>query len=72
MRRELFGDYAFLGHYRRHPDRNQENFFFGLLRECIDNGSVTEAARHAGMSRRNLYDKIEKLGIPLDTIKDAT
>jgi hypothetical protein len=42
-RRELFGDYAFLGHYRRHPDRNQENFFFGLLRECIDNGSVTEA-----------------------------
>lgn len=41
-RRQLFGDYAFLGHYRRHPDRNQENFFFGLLRECIDEGTVTE------------------------------
>ena len=42
-RRELFGDYAFLGRYRRHPDRNQENFFFGLLRECLDEGLVTEA-----------------------------
>jgi hypothetical protein len=41
-RRELFGDYAFLGRYRAHPDRNQENLFFGLLRECIDKGTVTE------------------------------
>ncbi len=33
MRRRLFGDYAFLGHYKSHPDPNQERFFFGLLRE---------------------------------------
>ncbi|MCB2154090.1 sigma-54 dependent transcriptional regulator [bacterium] len=36
------------------------------------NGSVTDAARQAGMSRRNLYDKIDKLGIPLTMIKEGT
>ena len=41
LRRRVFGDYAFLGHYIPHPDPNQERFFFGLLRECLDNGLVT-------------------------------
>jgi hypothetical protein len=41
-RRRIFGDHAMLGRYRRHPDRNQENYFFGLLRECLDQGSITE------------------------------
>ena len=38
MRRgaSCFGDYALLGHYVRHPDPNQERFFFGLLRECVE------------------------------------
>ena len=30
-RRKLFGDYAFLGNYKAHPDKNQERLFFGLL-----------------------------------------
>jgi hypothetical protein len=42
MRRRIFGDYAFLGRYKRHPDPNQERFFFGLLRECLERGLVTE------------------------------
>jgi hypothetical protein len=42
-RRKLFGDYGLLGHYRPHPDPNQERFFFGLLRECVDRGIITEA-----------------------------
>lgn len=42
-RRKLFGDYGLLWKYRRHPDRNQERLFFGLLRECLEQGSVTEA-----------------------------
>lgn len=42
MRRRLFGDYTFLGHYARHPDPNQERFFFGLLRECVDKGIISE------------------------------
>lgn len=41
-RRKLFGDYAFLGNYKSHPDKNQEDFFFGLLKECIDEGTVTD------------------------------
>jgi hypothetical protein len=40
-RRKLFGDYGLLGSYVSHPDRNQENLFFGLLRECVEQGSVT-------------------------------
>ena len=42
VRRRMLGDYALLGHYRPHPDRNQERFFFGLLRECLDEGVITE------------------------------
>jgi hypothetical protein len=42
-RRRLFGEYAFLGRYARHPDPNQERFFFGLLRECLEKGIVPEA-----------------------------
>jgi hypothetical protein len=40
-RRKLFGDYSFLGHYKSHPDKNQEDFFFGLLKECMEKGTVT-------------------------------
>ena len=40
-RRKLFGDYGLLGSYNAHPDRNQENLFFGLLRECVEQGIVT-------------------------------
>ena len=32
----VLGRYALLGHYRRHWDPNQERFFFGLLRECLE------------------------------------
>ena len=40
-RRKLFGDHALLGRYRQHPDLNQEGYFFGLLRECVEEGLVT-------------------------------
>jgi hypothetical protein len=40
-RRKLLGEYAMLGHYSRHPDDKQEALFFGLLRECVENGTVT-------------------------------
>ncbi len=42
MRRRIFGNYAFMGRFLPHPDPNQERFFFGLLRECVDEGIVTE------------------------------
>jgi hypothetical protein len=42
VRRRLFGYYTFLGRYVKHPDPNQERFFFGLLRECLDRGIISE------------------------------
>jgi hypothetical protein len=41
-RRWAFGDYGLLGRYVAHPDPNQERLFFGLLRECMERGIVTE------------------------------
>lgn len=41
-RRKVFGEYAFLGHYKPHPDQNQQHLFFGLLRECLEKGIVSE------------------------------
>lgn len=41
------------------------------LRELLEKtgGSVTEAARLSGVSRRNLYEKLEKLGLQPDEFK---
>ena len=40
-RRAMFGEYGLLGHYKRHPDSNQERLFFALLKECYEKGIVT-------------------------------
>jgi hypothetical protein len=42
LRAGLFGEYGLLGRYHVHPDQNQERLFFGLLRECLDQGHVSE------------------------------
>jgi hypothetical protein len=42
------------GRYRPHPDARQERFFFGLLRECLDAGIVTEELLHEEIRRRHL------------------
>jgi len=61
-RRRLFGDYGMLGHYRPHPDRNQERLFFALLRECVENGTVTEAMIREEMRHNHVrHDALEIL-----------
>jgi hypothetical protein len=61
-RREWLGDYALLGRYVRHPDRRQERFFFGLLRECVARGLVSEQLLRDEMRRNHLrHDAIELL-----------
>ncbi len=61
-RRRLFGEYAFLGNYKDHPDANQERLFFGLLRECIDNKLVTEEMLHHEMQHNHVrHDAFEVL-----------
>ena len=59
-RRHLFGEYALLGHYRAHPDPNQERLFFGLLKECLENGMVSEDVLHREMSQNHVrHDAFE-------------
>jgi hypothetical protein len=61
-RRRLFGDYGLLGKYRRHPDPRQEALFWALLRECLDDGDVSEAFLRDEMSRGHLRtDALEHL-----------
>jgi len=61
-RRALFGDYRFAGRYGRHPDPNQERFFFGLLRECLEQGIVTEDMLREEMAKNHIrHDAFEVL-----------
>ncbi len=61
-RRKLFGEYAFLGNYKQHPDKNQELFFFGLLRECVESGKVTvEMLREEMEANHVRHDAFEVL-----------
>ena len=61
-RRKLFGDYAFVPDYKSHPDQRQEQFFFGLLRECVDQGIVGEAFIREEMKRNHVrHDAFEVL-----------
>ena len=40
--------------YRPHPDPRQEALFFGLLAECLDEGSVTRAEVQEGIRERHV------------------
>ena len=61
-RASLFGRYALLGQYKRHWDPNQERFFFGLLRECLDKGVISEAMLREEMERNHVrHDAFEVL-----------
>jgi len=53
-REKVAGRYGLLGHYKRHPDPNQERFFFGLLRECLEKGVVSEALLRQEMARNHI------------------
>jgi hypothetical protein len=46
--------------YRPHPDSNQERFFFGLLRECLAKGVVTEELLRDEMRHNHIrHDALE-------------
>ncbi len=70
-RRHLFGEYALLGRYKTHPDPNVERYFFGLVRECLENGLVTEedlrremAQNHVRHDAFEVLERIEPLAPP--------
>ncbi len=59
-RRALFGDYGMAGRYKAHPDPNQERFFFGLVRECLEKSIVTEEMLREEMEKNHLrHDALE-------------
>jgi len=61
-RRNVFGEYALLGRYQRHPDPAQEQLFFGLLKECVENGLVTEdMIRHEMVQNHVRHDAFQVL-----------
>jgi hypothetical protein len=53
-RRHLIGPYTLAGHYQRHPDPDQERYFFDLLRECLASGVVDEAFLREEMQKGHL------------------
>jgi hypothetical protein len=53
-REMVFGRYGMLGRYKPHPDPNQENYFFGLLRECLNKGVVSEDILRDEMKEENI------------------
>ena len=62
MRARLFGEYGLLGRYKAHPDQNQEQFFFGLLKECLDTGHISESLVREEMSKNHVrHDAFEVL-----------
>ena len=61
-RRKLFGDYGMMGHYQKHPDPNQEQLFYGLLRECLDQGLITETQLREEMAKNHIrHDSLDLL-----------
>jgi hypothetical protein len=59
-REALFGRYGGLGTYKPHPDPNQERFFFGLLKECLEQGVIDEALLRREMEQNHVrHDAFE-------------
>jgi hypothetical protein len=52
--RRLLGREVIAKRYKRHPDARLEALFFGLLRECLENGTVSEAFLHEEMRHNHL------------------
>lgn len=62
-RRALFGDYKFAGTYAQHPDPEQEAFFFGLVKECLEDGEFNESLLKDEISQGHLRpDALELVG----------
>ena len=64
VKTDLLGLPAVPQRYKPHPDPRQEAFFFGLLRECLENGTVSEdflrqemAANHV---RHDAFEVMER------------
>jgi hypothetical protein len=59
--------------YKPHPDPLQEQFFFRLLGECLQQGLISEAFLRTEMARNHVrHDAFEVLGrLPVEDVKPA-
>ncbi len=62
MRRKFFGEHGLLGSYSRHPDRNQEALFFGMLKGALKAGMVDDKALREAMAKNHIrHDAFEMI-----------
>jgi len=62
LRAKVFGEYGLLGRYKEHPDPRQEALFFGLLKECLECGQVSEQLLRDEMRKNHVrHDAFEVL-----------
>jgi hypothetical protein len=54
LKNRWLGEYALLGRYASHPDVRQEQFFFGLLKECLENDVIDEAVVRDEMAQNHV------------------
>jgi hypothetical protein len=54
LRTKVFGEYGLLGRYAAHPDIKQQQLFFGLLKECIESGHVSEGLIREEISKKHV------------------
>jgi hypothetical protein len=60
VRARVFGEYGLLGRYHAHPDPRQEQFFFGLVRECLEKGVISESLVLEEMKQNHVrHDALE-------------
>ncbi len=69
----LFGisGYKKKGSYKAHPDPRQEQFFFSLLKECVDTGQITVAQIQDEMRKNHVrHDALEvmEMAPPVDQL----
>ncbi len=58
----LLGEAHSGNRYQPHPDPNQERFFFGLLRECVDKNVISEELLREEMAKNHIrHDALELL-----------
>jgi hypothetical protein len=71
LRRRLLGAHALLGTYEAHPDERQTQLFFALLKECLDNGLLSEALLREHMAashvRRDAFEVMQRTP-PVDQV----
>jgi hypothetical protein len=70
-RRQLLGERALLGRYRRHPDRRQETYFFALLRECLTAGEVSEQLLREEIASQHVRRDALELALTAPTVDNV-